>query len=459
MRSHHGILVLAFLFIGIFVSANRVWEAEAVDSPELWINADGSISPPTSLITTADNVTYTLADNIRVTSGWHAINILRDNIVLDGAGYTVEHTIHSGIILSNRNNVTVKNLRITNLGDAITLDANTWITVDNCTITGVGRGITNGYTPGPKNSTFTNNEIRASSTAISVGSISDCVFSGNTLQGTYGFWIWADNVTIKDNLVTGCSWTGAAILSASNVSIFNNTFSNNGIGITVGGVTNLTMIYHNRFINNNEHARGGNVTTLFWDMGYPSGGNYWGGFVSPDLYRGEYQNITGGDGIGDNPFIIPYLPYYVEDRYPLMLLGVTNVSQTPPMSSVLPNDAVEVNATVKHVYPLAQVILNCTYTNSSATWTSTINMTNLENDMWHGSIPSFPAGTNVTYAVTAYDDIGNSVSSEDQGYIFEYAVVPEPPLLLLLPALTAATLAAIIVRKRRRSVNAIIDWS
>jgi parallel beta-helix repeat protein len=451
-KNHFGIFVLAFLLIGMFAYVNQVQKVEAASSPPLTINADGSVTPSTMLIASTDNVTYTLTDNITTDSGYQVINILRDNIILDGAGYAVQHVNrYNGIYVGYRDNVTIKNLRIVDSGDAIRTDADTWLTIDNCTLTGNYRGVFNGYTAGPTNFTFTNNEVRVSTNGLYLADTADSIISGNTIQAQYGLTLWADNVTIKDNLITGCSWTGIQVNSASNTRIFDNTFTNNGIGMTVPVGT--FRIYHNRFINNNEHARGSNLT-LFWDDGYPSGGNYWGGFVSPDLYNGEYQNITGGDGIGDQPYISLYYGQ-LQDRYPLMLLGVSNVSQTPPMSDVLPNNTVEVNATVRHVYPVTQVILNCTYANSSATWTDSINMTNLEDDIWHGNIPPFPAGTNVTYEIVAYDDIGNSVSSEDQGYIFEYPVVPEFSSFLIVPILLTATLVAIFVPKRKYSVKAV----
>jgi nitrous oxidase accessory protein NosD len=456
-NKHFGIFVLAFLVVGMVASVNQVQKVEAVDSPTIWINANGSITPSTTLITSTDNVTYTLTDNITGTSGYEAINVQRDNIVLDGAGYTVKHANrYNGINLGYRNNVTARNLRIIDCGDGIVLNANTWLTIDNCTLEGNYRAIFNGYTDGPKNFTFTNNKVIAPGRArdgVNFGSVNDAIIAGNVFQHCgYGLVVYGyQNVTIKDNLIDDCTW-GVWPLSATNPSIdvFNNTLSNNGCGICVTGGNHTGLrVYHNRFFNNNEHARGEGAI-LQWDNDYPSGGNYWGGFVSPDLYRGEFQNITGGDGIGDNPFIIP-LPYNVKDRYPLMLLGVSNVSQTPPMSNVLPTDPVEVNATIRHVYPVTQVILNCTYTNTTATWTSTTNMTNLEDDIWHGTIPSFPAGTNVTYAIIAYDNIGNSVSSEDQGYTFEYPVVPEFPSFIVLPLFIIATLLTVIVCKRKRS--------
>jgi parallel beta-helix repeat protein len=462
-KNHFGILVLAFLLFGMIASINQAWKVEAADSPGLTINTDGSISPSTTLITTSDNMTYTLTDNITSNAGYQVINVLRDNITLDGAGYTVSHVNrYSGIYIGNRNNVTVRNIKITNCGDGIGLNADTWLTIDNCTLEGNYRAIFNGYTDGPKNFSFTNNEVIAPIAiwpaprrdGVNFGSVNDAIIAGNIFQHCgYGLVVYGNkNVTIKDNLIDDCSW-GIWPLSAEypNISVFNNTFTNNSCGICVTGGNHTGLkVYHNRFINNNEHARGEGAIVQ-WDNGYPSGGNYWGGFVSPDLYSGEYQNITGGDGIGDNPFIIP-LPYNVRDRYPLMLLGVSNVSQSPPMNNVLSTDAVSVDATFRHVYPLEQVILNCTYTNSSTTWTSTSNMKNIEGEVWNGIIQPVPVGTNVTYVIIAQDNVGNSVNSTSQGYTFEYPVViPEFSTIMLLPILFATTLLAALVFRRKHA--------
>jgi hypothetical protein len=39
----------------------------------------------------------------------------------------------------------------------------------------------------------------------------------------------------------------------------------------------------------------------FWDVGYPSGGNYWSSYTGIDFCSGPYQNISGSNGIGDSP--------------------------------------------------------------------------------------------------------------------------------------------------------------
>jgi hypothetical protein len=50
-----------------------------------------------------------------------------------------------------------------------------------------------------------------------------------------------------------------------------------------------------------------------WDIGYPSGGNYWNNYTGADLYKGLYQNVNGSDGIGDTPYTIDRNN---RDRYP-----------------------------------------------------------------------------------------------------------------------------------------------
>ncbi len=78
-------------------------------------------------------------------------------------------------------------------------------------------------------------------------------------------------------------------------------------------------------------------------------------------------------------------------------------------------------------------------------------MTNLEDDIWNGIIPSFPVGTNVTYAIIARDNAGNSINSKNQGYAFDYPIaIQEFPTIALLPILFIATLSAALALKRKR---------
>jgi len=461
IKHHLNVCILAFLLMGMVVSVNIIQKAEAASSPPLTINADGSITPSTTLITSTDNITYTLTDNITTDAGYQAINILRDNIILDGAGYAVQAVNrYSGIYVGYRNNVTVKNIKIIDCGDGISLNADTWLTIDNCTIEGNYRAVFNGYTDGPKNFTFTNNKVIAPGVrardGVNFKSVNDALISGNTIQHCgYGLVVYGyENVTIKDNLIDDCSW-GIWPLSDSypSISIFNNTFSNNGCGVCVNGGNHTGLkVYHNRFINNSEHARGEGAI-LQWDNGYPSGGNYWGGYVSPDLFQGPYQNITGGDGIGDNPFIIP-LPFNVRDRYPFTVVGICNITQTPAGQLIQPTDAVEINATITHLHAVEMVALNYTIVNATGTYTTSINMTNVQGEVWSVTLPSFANGFNITYTIIAQDSQGNIVNSQQQGYDYNYQVVPEFSSLIQLLFLAVVTsLMTVFTKRSRERIN------
>lgn len=77
----------------------------------IYIRADGSIDPPTAPIQRNGSL-YTLTDN--VTSDADGIVIQRNNIVLDGAGHTVQGTGNgTGIYLSSRSYVTITSTTVT----------------------------------------------------------------------------------------------------------------------------------------------------------------------------------------------------------------------------------------------------------------------------------------------------------------------------------------------------------
>jgi parallel beta-helix repeat protein len=445
-KDHFITLIFVFFLVGMVAFVNQIERVEAA-SPTIHIKSDGSIDPPTANITSVDNVTYTLTSDI--VTDFSTIIVERDNIVLDGAGHTVQTVNHwNGIELSGRNNVTVKDFRITYCYHGIFLDATTWITIENCTITGDTNAVTNGYSGGPTNFTCVNNNITGNTNGLNIGSVYDGVISGNIVQQCdYGLVLQGGvNVTVKDNLISGNTWGIWPLGSGSNISIMDNTISNNYCGANINGGNDTTrVLYHNRFLNNTIHAQtpvGGIVCS--WDNGYPSGGNYWSGYISPDLFSGQYQNVTGGDGIGDNPYVIDANN---RDNYPFMLLSICNVSQIPTGGTLLPTDQVMVNATVTHLYAVERVMLNYTIANDTGTFTVSVDMTNAEGDVWNATIPAYPAGTNVTYIIIGQDDMGNVISSQQQGYTLSYQVIPEFSSIVLLLTLAVLTLLVAVITR------------
>lgn len=132
--------------------------------------------------------------------------------------------------------------------------------------------------------------------------------------------------------------------------------------------------------------------------------------------------------------------------------NIKDITQFPPSDSVQPDDEVKVNATVTdEVSGVKRVTLFYAYANGSGTWIRIVNMTKLEGDIWNASIPRFPYCTNVTYAITAEDNVGNTASTAEMGYDIQYHVIPEFTALVTTLLLLVATLLTAIVHKRKHS--------
>jgi len=114
--------------------------------------------------------------------------------------------------------------------------------------------------------------------------------------------ISADNVNISGFTIQNSQqnyYSSGVIISGSQYNVIsNNTITNCKDGIVLWNNSENNTIYHNNFINNTNHV---NITSddNIWNQSYPSGGNYWDDYSSPDLFSGSYQNISGSDGIYD----------------------------------------------------------------------------------------------------------------------------------------------------------------
>ena len=258
------VLALALtLLIGMLNVAFNVQKAKA--SGTIYIRADGSVDPPTAPILREGDF-YTLTGN--VTSDAAGIVIQRGNMILDGAGYTLQGTGGgTGIFLSEEGHVTIKNTNIKSFDYGIKL----YTSFSNSI---VGNNITNNGWDG-----------------IHLWDSSDYnIISGN-------------NITINGN--------GISLDSSSDNSVSGNNITNNGNGIYLRESSN-NKFYHNNFIDNIQqvyfYVSGfANV----WDDGYPSGGNYWSD------YEETYPDAAEIDdsGFWDTPYVINENN---QDNYPII---------------------------------------------------------------------------------------------------------------------------------------------
>ncbi|MEE9223183.1 MAG: NosD domain-containing protein [Thermoplasmata archaeon] len=133
----------------------------------------------------------------------------------------------------------------------------------------------------------------------------------------------SDNNTATNNYAWDNEYVGIALLLSHGNTVADNVVTlNSQYGIRLTDSKNNT-IHHNNIINNSLQASD-DLDTNQWDDGYPSGGNYWSDYAGVDVFSGPNQDIPGGDGMGDTPYVIDADS---EDKYPLVALV-----PSPPLS-------------------------------------------------------------------------------------------------------------------------------
>jgi parallel beta-helix repeat protein len=264
----------------------------------IYIMEDGSVDPPTAPIH-RDGDVYTFTDDIYDSS----VTVAKDNVVVDGAGYTLEITTASLDCLfkiTRGGNVTVKNLRITTSGipgvspysgngiyiysssnkfynntisntySGITFIGSTENKVVGNIITYNSRGID---LSGSSGNVISNNKIAYNDGGIRLGSgniISDNTVIGNsegifgsadatTISGNIiihndvGVDLGGSDNTLSGNIISSNSY-GILLSYASNNTIFGNNIGNNERGVYVKSPTNNNVVYLNKITNNTYGA-------------------------------------------------------------------------------------------------------------------------------------------------------------------------------------------------------------
>jgi parallel beta-helix repeat protein len=295
-------IMLTLLLIGVLTWVFNIQPVEA-EPGTIYIRADGSVDPPAANITSVDNVTYTFTGNIH-----DKIVVERDNIVVDGIGYTLQGTgSGDGISVLYRSNITIKNIEIKAFNHGIYLEGGS-----NARHTIFGNILT------------ANNDAGIDVFGSSRNSISGNNITNNG-QGVY-LRLTGNNIVSENNIANNERDGIILVQKAHDNTFFGNSIINNNIGVSQVEAWDNNRFYHNNFINNTQQA--GFFRYLnYWNISYPSGGNYWSDYTGEDLYSGPYQNETGNDGIGDTPYVISQ---YNQDNYPF--IKSWGWDKTPPVT-------------------------------------------------------------------------------------------------------------------------------
>jgi parallel beta-helix repeat protein len=251
-------------------------------SGTIYIRADGSIEPETANITRDEfNITYTFNG-----SNYDTIVIERDNIILDGAGFTLQVASADGISLSHRSNVTIKNINIdagaSSYGIRLYYSSN--ITIFDC-------------------------NIYLSSTGISVDHSSYNEIYGSRIERN-GIGIdvtglnYAHHNLIHNNTIASNSNDGISLGDSRNSAYWNN-ITDNARGISVIG--DFNNVYENNVIRN-KRTNGIGIS-----VSSPGGGcnvsynyiaeNTLGFFLQPRVYVDVEHHTLRGNVMVNNSLL------------------------------------------------------------------------------------------------------------------------------------------------------------
>jgi parallel beta-helix repeat protein len=222
-------------------------------------------------------------------------------------------------------------------------------------------------------------------------------------EGSWNNYVSENSIAKNSQDGVGTSDSGQNTLTGNNITLN----GRNGLRLRPRDFsTDANVIYHNNFIDNAINQANVEVTCNadIWDIGYPSGGNYWGqNYTGTDLYRGVFQNETGSDGIGDTLYD---MHYGQKDNYPLMnpwhdppWSPVASFNWIPPQPCV--NETTSFDA--RNSYDFDGQIANYFWDFGDG---STVNETNPTVNHAY----AFPKAHNVTLTVTDNEGFSSSVT-------------------------------------------------
>ncbi|MCW4053142.1 MAG: right-handed parallel beta-helix repeat-containing protein [Candidatus Bathyarchaeota archaeon] len=258
-KSFFGI-ALTLLLVSISILTFNIQPVRA--SGTIHIRSDGSVEPDPAPVSSVDNITYTFDDNI-----YDSIVVERDNIVVDGAGYTLQGSgSGTGMDLSERSNVTIKNMDITCFDYGIWLywSSNNVISRNNFTNNSLGimllsssncnsilgNNLTDNFN-GVQLAWSSDNVLRNNiidgghfaSFAVAGSTLSEFVHdvdASNTVDDkTIYYWVDRQSMEVPSD----AGYVG--VINSNNITVTGLELKNNGQGILLANTTNSQVISNN----------------------------------------------------------------------------------------------------------------------------------------------------------------------------------------------------------------------
>ncbi|UCE96783.1 MAG: right-handed parallel beta-helix repeat-containing protein, partial [Candidatus Bathyarchaeota archaeon] len=142
-----------------------------------------------------------------------------------------------------------------------------------------------------------------------IQTINSTIEGNNITSNQYGiFLLNASNNQIHENYLQ--NFVSIQFQNSNNNTIHDNTLTGSGNWGAIGfSTSNGNLFYRNNFTDNYIHVLLDEFSVNAWNSSYSIGGNYWDNYedrysTARDESSGPYQNITGSDGIWDDPWMM-----------------------------------------------------------------------------------------------------------------------------------------------------------
>ena len=289
-------IMLTLLLIGMLALTFNIQPVKA--SGPIYIRADGSVVPDTAPISTVDNVTYTFTDNINA-----SIVVERDNIVVDGAGYTLQGlggAESQGIALFGRSNITIRNIEIKAFTYGIYVQESSSNAIIRNNLTSNERGIL--LEQSSTNNTIAGNDVKGNVRGIQILDSSNNNIYNNNIERNHSGGILlssSNNNCIDQNNITDNTYDwGIAVSKSSNNRISGNNITHNYIGVTLSSQSSNNTVAQNQIKHNDEGVRVDESSS----NNRISGDNITDNWLGINFNRCSNNNSLYGNNITNNMF-------------------------------------------------------------------------------------------------------------------------------------------------------------
>ncbi len=246
MRAGQAIVLM--IVLASLSTASRIKTASAQGI--VAIRSDGRVDPPTAPILREGDL-YTFTGNIG-----NPVSVEKSNIVIDGAGYTVEGGGgENGFSLYNMVNVTIKNANIKSFDSGVYLESSSNIfLLENNITENRFYGVWLYYS---SNNTIVGNNLTHSNYGIWLYYSSDNHISGNAATDNdngIGLYSFSNSNEVTMNKVSNNKMFGAYIRGSLWNVIFKNVFAHNSWGLYLRVDTNSNTISENIITENTNYG-------------------------------------------------------------------------------------------------------------------------------------------------------------------------------------------------------------